>query len=264
LPTRTGAPASQPLDLAQRRTLGVLLSDGVRIYLRQFARLMAIGAAVVVPAELIVSGAGLGDLTSGYDSGRPLLATLVPQLVQALVTTPLIVAMVVHVLRDLSAPRAPSARRAIQSGLDVFAAAFLPVLAAVACELLIAGAAVLLALAVNPGFFVLLALPAVLAVRWYLVAQSVVVAGERRLGALRASWELTQGAGLRVFAVAIVAYLGFTWAAAVFGAPVLAAAKAADSGPLVLVARILMETLATPGVAVVGALLYFDLRARRA
>jgi hypothetical protein len=252
------------LDLTQPRLLGALFSDSLRLYFKNFWRFLAIGAAVVVPVDLIVSGVGLGELTSHVDDTRPLAAEAIPLVVQALVTTPLVVAMTVYVLLDLADGRSPSLRSAIQKGLDAFAAIFLPVLIAVGCESLI-GVALVLPLALNGSSLalIMLAVPLVLAVRWYFVAQSVVVDGQRRLGALRASWELTRLQGIRVFGIVLLGYLAFTTAAAIAGTPLVALARSADSGALVLAARIVVESLAAPALALLSALLYFDLKARR-
>lgn len=252
------------LDLTKPRELGPLLTDGVRLYFAHFLKFVAIAAAVVVPAELIVSGVGLGELTSGFDNKRPLLATLMPQAVQALVTTPLITAMTVFVLLDLAGGKQPSVRRSIQSGLDSFARVFVPVLAAVAVEALVTLALVVpLVLSLNTLLVPTLIFPVILAVRWYFVAESVVVDRTRGLKALRGSWDLTRGFGWRVFGVVVLVYLAFGTAAALVGTPVFALAKSADSGALVLASRILQEVLAAPAIVLVSALLYFDLKARR-
>jgi hypothetical protein len=253
------------LDLSSRRGLGALFGDSVRLYFGNFARFLAIGAAVVVPTELIVSGVGLGQLSGGFEDKGPLGGDLVAGAVQTLVTTPLIVAMTVYLLLDLTAGKRPSLRAAMQSGLDAFAPIFLPVLLALACEgaivlavllpTLLTGAAALTPLLVGAIF---------LAVRWYFVAQSVVVDGARGVDALRASWSLTRGFGWRVFGTAALGYVTFYLAASVVATPLAAAARSADSGALQLASRVLGETLAAPAVALLGVLLYFDLKTRRA
>jgi hypothetical protein len=258
----TGDPP--PLDLTRPRTLGVLLTDSIRLYFQNFAKLLAIAAAVVVPAELIVSGVGLGRLSGRASDAGPVAAQLISLGVQLLVTTPLVVAMTIYFLLDLRDGRQPGLRRAIQSGLDVFAALFVPVLVAVACEALIAAVLVLpLALAVSTQFLVLMLVPLALAVRWYFTAQSVVVRNERGLGALRASWELTRGDGWRVAGIVLLGSLLFGAAAGIAGSPLAGAAKSADSGPLALAATIVVETLAAPALALLSTLLYFDVNARK-
>ena len=46
------------------------MRDTFAVYRRHFWTFLAVGAVVVVPAELIVSGVGLEQLTAGYD-GSP-------------------------------------------------------------------------------------------------------------------------------------------------------------------------------------------------
>jgi len=255
--------APERLELDQPRTLGPLLSDSLRIYWRNLPRFFAIGLAVVLPAEAIVSGVGLGMFGSGYRSDRPLGADLMPQVVQLLVTTPLIAAICVYALLDLAEERRPAVRSAIQRGLDRFAAVFVPVAAAVACE---AAAVFLLvvplALAVSSALVPTIVIPIALAVRWYFAPQAVVIGNARRLDALRASWELTRGSAWRVFGTLVLAYVALLWTAGLISVPLIAAARSADSGALVVAANVLAESLAAPAIAILATLLYYDLRAR--
>jgi hypothetical protein len=253
------------LDLTSRRELGALFGDSLRLYFGNFARFVAIGAAVVVPTQLIVSGIGLGRLSGGFEDKTPRAGELIGGAVQTLVSTPLIVAMTVYLLLDLAAGKQPSARRSIQAGLDAFAPIFLPVVAALACEAAIVLAVLLVALLTGATALTPLLVGAVfLAVRWYFVAQSVVVDNARGLDALRASWSLTRGFAWRVLGTVALGYLAFVVAATVLSAPLASAAHAADSGALRLAAEIVAASLAAPAVALLSALLYFDLRARSA
>jgi hypothetical protein len=252
------------LRLDQPRTLGPLLSDSLGIYMRNFLRFFAIGVAVVVPAEAIVSGVGLGMFGADYRTERPLGAELMPQVVQLLVTTPLIAAICVYALLDLAEERRPAVRGAIQQGLDRFGAVFVPVAVAVAIE----AAAVFLfvvplALAVSSALVPTIVIPIALAVRWYFAPQAVVIGNESRIAALRASWELTRGSAWRVFGTLLLAYVALLWTAGLISVPLIAAARSADSGALVVAANALAESLAAPALAILSTLLYYDLRARR-
>jgi hypothetical protein len=255
--------APRRLDLDRPRTFGALLSETLGLYFRNFLRFAAIGLAVVLPAEAIVSGVGLGMFGAGYDSKRPLAADLMPQVVQVLVTTPLIATIALFALLDLADERRPSVRTAIQRGLDAFAAVFVPVLAAVGMEALVTLLLVVpLALAVSSAFVPTLVIPFALAVRWYFVPQAVVHGGSRRLAALRASWDLTRGSAWRVFGVVALAYIALLWAAGLVSLPLIVAARSADSGALVVAANVVTQSLAAPAIAILSGLLYFDLRAR--
>jgi hypothetical protein len=247
-----------------RRELGALFADSLRVYFANFARFLAIGAAVVVPTQLIVSGIGLGRLSGGFEAKQRAADQLIGGAVQTLVSTPLIVAMCVYVVLDLAAEKPPSLRRAMQSGLDAFAPIFLPVLISVACEAAIVLAVLLPAVVLGaPALTVLLLGVVFLAVRWYFIAQSVVVDNERGLDALRASWSLTTGFGWRVLGVVVLGYLAFGLGATLVASPLTAAARSADSSALLLASEIVTASLAAPAVALLSVLLYFDLKARR-
>jgi hypothetical protein len=256
--------APESVDLTQPRTLGPLLSDSLRVYFRHFLTFTAAGFVVVAPAEAIVSGVGLGQFGKGYDSTLPLAASTVPLAVQALVTSPLIAAMCVYLLGDLSESRPVSARHAIQRGLDAFAPVFVPVLTGLAVEALLALVLVVpLAIAVGWLFVPTIIIPLIFAVRWYFAPQAVVAGGARRLQALRDSWELTRSHGWRVAGIVFTGLLLFQTTAALLVTPILAIARSANSGALQVVAEVVRQTLATPAVAILAAFLYYDLRARQ-
>ncbi len=252
------------LDLDHPRKLGALFRDTLRIYFRHFNTFVAIGVTVVLPAEAIVSGIGLERFSSGFDVERPLGAELMAPAVQALVIAPLVAAMIVTVVTGLAAGERPRAGKAIQSGLDRFAAVFVPVIAALAVEALVVLVLVVpLAIAVESALVPTIVIPIILAVRWYFAPQAVVAGGERGTRALRASWDLTAGSGWRVLGTVIVGYLAFTWVATLLATPILAGARSADSGTLIVVFSVFWQTLAMPAIALYATLLYYDLRARR-
>lgn len=255
---------TEPLDLDGPRRFSRLFADTLRLFFRHLATFLAIGVAVVLPAEAIVRGIGLGHFSSGFDADRPLAAELMPQAVQSLVSAPLIAAMIVTVVLGLAQGDPPRAGRAIQAGLDRFRAVFVPVILAIALEALAVLVLVVpLALAVESAIVPTLVVPIYLAVRWYFAPQAVVAGGERNTRALRASWDLTAGSGLRVFALIVLSYLAFTWSATLLAAPVIALARSADSGALVVLFHVAWQALAIPAITLFGTLLYFDLRARR-
>lgn len=250
---------SDRLDLEKPRTLGALIGDSLRLYGAHFLVFLAIGFAVVAPAELIVAGVGLGQFGAAFDAHRPLAARLIPGVVRVLVIAPLVAAAVMHALTARRRGERMHAGRALQSALDDYRHLFVPVAAAFLAEAVFL---VPVALVASPALVILLVLPIVIAVRLYLVPQAVVATGARRVAAMRASWELTRGAGVRVFAVAALSYLLFTYGAALLASPLVAAAKAADSGAVLVLFNVVGESIATPAVAIVAALLWFDLRAR--
>jgi hypothetical protein len=243
-------------DLERPRDLGSLLRDGLRFYFQNFWRMLVIGALVVVPAQLIVSGIGLGQLSKGFDASPSTAEQVIPPVLTVLVITPLITAMCTYALLGEG--------QAIQRGLDVFAAIFWPVLIALAIEALVAAVVVVpLAVAAGSAAVPTLLIPLYLLIRWYFVPQAVVVDDERGPGALRASWELTRGFTLRVVGVIFVSGLLLVLAGNVLVSPLYALAKSADSGALQLAGSIVGEVVTAPALALIAALLFFDLRARR-
>jgi hypothetical protein len=241
-----GRPA--PPDLARDREIGGVLADAFAFYRSHFATLLLVGIAVIAPVELAITGFGLGQLTSGYDASPPIEAAIVQTGVALLVITPLLTAMVVHVVLAAAKGEVPTAGRAISAGLEVFT----PVLAAI----LLATAGIFL------GFLALIVPGIVLAVHWYVVAQAVVVDGRTGAEALRRSWQLVRGRALFVLGVMVLTNLVAALAGAIVALPGEAAAEAADAQAVSLGASIVAEVLTLPFLAVAGTLLYFTLKVR--
>lgn len=237
------------LELERPRDLGALLADTLALTRRHLWKFLAIGFAVVVPVNAVVLGIGLGQFSGRYDSTPPPASGLVPALVSLLVVDPLVAAMALHVLQAAAAGRPVRVGAAIQAGLDAFTRVFWPVLIAVLCE-----AATLITVVV----------PFVLLVRWFFVPQVVVVDGARGAGALRASWEVTRGFGLRTAGLVLVARLLFLIAGALVATPVAALARSADSEALSLAATSLGYVLVVTPLGVFAGLLFYDLRSRQA
>jgi hypothetical protein len=244
-------------------TLGPLLADSVRLYFRYVGLFVLVGFVIVAPAEAIVTGVGLEQFSSPVDTDPELAELVIPLAVRTLVTTPLIAAICTYVLLDLSHGERPSARRAIQSGLDAFVPVFVPVLMTIAVAVLLTATLVVpLAVAVGSALVPTILVPLFFAIRWYFVPQSVVAGEKRGTAALRDSWALTGGQALRVAGVVLVTLLLFGVASGLLATPLASAAVSAESGVLAVAADILAQTLAAPAVAIVSALFYFDLRAR--
>lgn len=238
------------LDLSRPRDLGQLISDGLALYARHVGVFVTIAAAVVIPVEVIVSGIGLGQITAPYDEDPPLAALVVPLAVEYLVTAPLITGMTIHALLRAASGQQPGTRASIAAGLEVFAPIFLAV--------------ILAAIGIAAGLF-LLVLPGVyLAIRWFFVAQAVVVDGRRGAEALRRSGELVSGAWWRVLGIAIVVNLIILVPAAIIDLPLVLAAEAADREVFALAGSILSQMVTAPYLAIVSTLLFFDLSTRKA
>ena len=236
------------LDLLRPRSLGQLFGDAFNSYTRHFSSFLAIGAAVVIPVQLVVSGLGLGELGGDYARATGTSASAVQLASSYLITGPLITAMVVHALLAVADGRRPHPGLAITSGLEAFRPIFFAVLIAAA------GVVLGFILFVVPGIWLL--------VRWYFTPQAVVVDGRRGTRALERSAELVAGSWWRVAAILLCTALAVEIAAALFVVPLTAWARSADSGALFLAGQVLGGVFTMPFAAIMLTLLYFDLLAR--
>jgi hypothetical protein len=238
------------VDLDRGRDLGDLLRTTAALYRQNLGTVLAIAGAIVVTVDLIV-GIGLNEIGSRYRSSLGPGAGTVQVLVSLLVITPLINATAAQLVLELSRDRRPRAREVLQRGLDVFAPALIAV--------------VLYAVAVAAGMFVLVLPGIYLLVLWYFATQSVTIDGRRGFAALQRSGELVGGAWFRVAGILlVVTAVGNVVPALAIGAAVDAAAKAADAQVVALAGTMLIQLFSLPFVALAAALLYFDLRARKA
>jgi hypothetical protein len=237
------------LELLRPRDIGAIFGDSLSAYFRNPLPFLAIGAAVVVPVELVVSGIGLGQLSGGFDSSSTRGGVGVVAAETYLLIGPLISAMVIHALLAVADGRRPQIGPAILSGLEAFRAIFVAVV--------IAAAGVIL------GFFLFI-LPGIwLGVRWFFAPQAVVVDGRRGVAALERSAELVRGSWWRVAGVILFIIVVTTIAGAVIQAPFIALARSADSSAVWLAGNTVASAVTTPLEALMITLLYFDLLARR-
>ena len=236
------------LDLEQPRDLGALLSDAFQLYRHHYRVFPVIALAVVVPLDLITLGLIDGYLTTDYDSGYVVGGGTAYSIVTILVTVPLITAGHVTAVMDVGRGAEPSVARSLREASLTF-----PTLLT-AMALYITGTSLGLLALVIPGLY--------LAVRWYFAPQSVVAERRGPVDSLRRSGELVRGEWWRVLGLAIILTITGVLIAAILGAPLTAAAAGADSGPLLLVSTMAIDTIALSFVALTGTLLFFDLRVR--
>lgn len=243
----------KPIDLERKRDLGRILDDAFALYRANWRTLLTVSTAVVVPVLLLVYGVGFGWLTGGYNdvaSGEEVrLSDVAPALsgvlAQLLVVTPLVTAMTVHVVRASAAGERLSPGAAIRAGLDDFSA-LLPALV-----LMFAGLVL--------GFMALVVPGVILAVRWAVVAQVVVIEGRHGTQALGRSFELTRGFGWPTFFVVLTLAVLAGVVSAVLQIPLDEAGKSADTMLLPLAGEIVGTILVLPVVATAYTLLYYSL-----
>ena len=236
------------IELERPRDVGALLRDSLTVYRRHFLTFLALGALVVVPADLIVSGIGLEMLSSDYDSSPSFAEAAIPAAVSYLVVAPLVTAICIYALRSVAGGGAPGARAAIVKGFESFTPIFFAVLLAAL------GIALGLILIV-PGIY--------LFVRWYFVPQAVVLEGARTTAALRASSRLIEGSWWRTFGLVVLIHVVTLLVSILFGTPFTAAATSTDSSAWALIGRIASASIAQPFAALFSTVLYYDLRERR-
>jgi hypothetical protein len=236
------------IPLERPRDVGALLRDSASVYLRHFGTFLALGALVVVPAELIVSGVGLEQLSSDYDATPGFAEAAIPAAVSYLVMGPLITAICVHALLSVAGGGPLGTREAIVNGFESFTPIFFAVLLAAL------GIALGLLLIV-PGIY--------LFVRWYFVPQTVVLERARNAGALRASGRLVEGAWWRTFGLVALVNLIALLVAVVLGAPFTTLADETDRAVWALGGETLAAAVTQPFAAIYSTLLYFDLRERK-
>jgi hypothetical protein len=237
------------IELRRPRDITALFRDAIEVYGRSFATFAVVAAAIVFPANMIVSGVGLEQLTAPYDGSTSAAEAVIPSLVSFLVVAPLVTATCIYALVTAAEGGSPKPGRALAAGLDAFAPIFFAV--------------VLAALGIALGLVALILPGVYLAVRWYFVPQAVVLDRARGPGALGRSGEAVQGFWWRAAGIVLAANLAATVPGLALLIPFDAIARSADREVWALLGAALTETITTPFVALVSTLLWFDLLERR-
>jgi hypothetical protein len=239
------------VTLDAQRTVGQMLSDALALYRADWRTYLLVVAVVIVPAELVVTGLALGELSGPYQASQSTGEFLIGVALQQLVTVPLSTAMAISVLLARLRGETAPARAAIQAGLDLFPALLLAV--------------VLVGIGVAVGLMVLLVPGIFLAVRLLVTVPAVVIEGRRAQGALERSWTLTRGAFWHTLATILVVNLvALVGVAFLVVLPFSAVADTSDAQAVALAGSVLGQLVAVPLTAIATALLFGDLRARRA
>lgn len=235
------------IDLTARRDLGQILNDAFRLYRGHFKLFSALAFGVIVPADLFITGVGLGALWSGYDLNSAGTGSR-SGISFAFLLSPLVTAMHIGAVMRISQGERPGIGAMFREGFARFA----PVM----------GALILYALGVVGGLLLLVIPGIYFGVAWSLYAQGVVVEGRSPSQALGRSRELVSGSWWRVFGILIVMAL-VAAAMGIATLPILGLAAALDSGAVALVGTMISDSIGISFAALTSTLLYFDLRARR-
>ncbi len=224
--------------------MGGILATTLRLYARFPVLFLALALVVFAPFDLIVLAAtGHGPLGErAQNVGTWLLLTLL----HSTLVTGLISALHVHAVAMIGQGQRPRPATVAVRGLRV-----LPVVVA---------AEIMATLGIGLGFLALIIPGIVLSIRWAVVAQAAAVENEGWLPALRSSARLADGSYGRI--VGLLLLIGL------FGFGVNRAASAihfhSSVAPASVATGIATDTLVASFAALAVALLYFDLRARRA
>jgi hypothetical protein len=234
------------LDLSRPRAYGELMRTTFQVFGRSSAVVLTAALVLITPVALGVDGVWGRALADGVDAEPPPAASAVSLGARLLLVAPLMTALSVVVVQELGRGGEPTVGGALRA-----AARRLPA---------VLGAVGLYVLGVSGGL-VLLIVPGVwLLVLWYFAAQAAVVEGVGPVAAVRRSTELVRGSWWRVFGLIVATGLLFGFA----GAIATSIIASTGSTALYVAGLIVVEALAVSLTGIFAALLFFDLRVRRA
>jgi hypothetical protein len=235
------------------RGIGEILRAAFQLYQRHWRTLLAIAAVVVVPLTLLQYGIGHWFRTNGQQlhdpaeastslwavAGASLLAALVGLLLYQVLTGAITRAIAAEV-----AGQDPGVEQSYRFGF----ARLGPILVV----------SILVGLATLAGLIVLIIPGIYIGVRLAVSTQALVVEGRRGTEAMRRSWDLVRGHWWHAAFTVLVAGLLTEVVNAVITAPFGAGAWFLQG-----IAAAIATTVTLPYGALVGVLLYLDLRARK-
>ncbi len=239
------------IDLTRPRDLGDIISGCWSLYRAHFGVFALIALAVVVPMDSISLGLIDGQFTADFDSDQLLGSgsAIAYSIITPLITTPLITAGHVTAVQAAGEGGEPSAGAALSEAGAVFPT----VLATV----------VLVSLATIAGLLAVIVGSIYVSIRLTVALPATVAEGLGPGQALSRSWALVKDNWWRVFGITLVLYLVAFAAAALLAIPLAVLAAVADSGALLVVTQIAVDTVTLSFLALGTTLLFFDLIARR-
>jgi hypothetical protein len=232
------------ISLDGPRTAGDVLRDMVLLWLAAWRTHLVIGFVVVTPVYLAVFGLGLSEVQGRYDGSPSQGREFLEGGVLFALILPLVMTMVGRALAPDATPG-----RAIQGGLDRFAAA-----CAVAVVAIVVSLAGLFALII-PGIY--------LAVRLCLAVPATALEDLGPADALRRSFALTAGPQLwRVLGLMLLVLMATGLVEAIIELPANALADTTDREGIALAGSIISYAITLPISAIGAALILFDARSR--
>jgi hypothetical protein len=235
------------------RRIGEILSAAFRLYRRHWRTLMAIAAVVVVPLTLLQYGIGHWFRSHGQQlQGQVEVSTSFWAVASASLLAALIGLLLYQVLTGAITRNIASEVAGQDLGLEQSYRFGFARLGPVLVVSVLVGLATLLGLIVFiiPGIYI--------GVRLAASTQALVVEGRRGTGAMRRSWDLVGGHWWHAAFTLLVAGLITAVVNAVITAPFGAGAWFIQG-----IAAAVATTVTLPYGALVGVLLYLDLRARK-
>jgi hypothetical protein len=233
---------SNLFDIEREHSVASIIAQALDLY-QGFPVLFAtLALAVVAPYELAVVAVTGSTSLVGAKGGTGLLLSLLDYVLVA----PLISALHIHAVALISGGEKPRLGDVALRGLRV-----LPVVAA---------AVIASGLGIALGLLALIVPGVLLSLRWAVVAQVAAMDHEGWIPALDGSRALTRGHYLHILGLGVIVAIltgGLT-----LGVRVIPAGPSAGVGSVLL--SIATHTLTASFSALVFAVLYFDLRARRA
>jgi hypothetical protein len=238
------------LDLKQPRSVAQIFGAAFRLYRAYPLLFLALAVAVVAPYDLLILAlTGAGPLA--HHAHRSFGEFVVLEVLSFSLVGPLISALHMHAVVLIGEGERPRLLVVAKRGLVV-----LPVVAATEIAANIGIGLGFVALFV-PGLF--------LAVRWAVAAQVAAVEDRSWLNALGRSGQLGAGRYVEIFWLMICgAILGFALRFGAGLADFQATTERGSSTGSAIVLGIAVNTIVASLVALVLAILYFDLRARQA
>ncbi|TML08349.1 MAG: hypothetical protein E6G41_02415 [Actinobacteria bacterium] len=235
------------IDLTRTRELGQLVEDSWQLFKGNLGLFVTIALVVVIPADLILLGVGLGELWEDYQSDN-VGHSAFQALVHLLVVQPLVTAACIAAVMALGSGEQPSAGWSVARGFERWGA--------------VVGAVVLGGLAVLAGLIAFIIPGLWLAVALYFASQAVVAEGRSPMDALRRSRELVRGQWWRVFGIGVFFAVVIGVLTGIVTAGGNAIADSTDRQVFSLLGTMFADVFAIGFTAVASTLVFFDLRVR--